>query len=261
MTSTLPRPTRSGPRAPSALARQRSTASRPDLRFEKTLLRGGYLRLAAMDEVGRGALAGPVTVGVVVVTAVHRPGAGRAARTRNCSPRPPGRRWSARSGAGYRVRGRPRQPGGDRHHRDHRRAAAGRPPGARPRCPDRSTPCCWTATTTTSSPRPVCRRDPTIRRCSTSRAAPRPRRPVHLRIKADLTCAAVAGASVLAKTERDRLWWSSRRCTRVTSSRRTRATAPPSTSRRCASTGRQPVHRRSWRLPVRGPGPVLRVGR
>ena len=29
----------------------------------------GYTRLAAMDEVGRGALAGPVTVGVVVVTA------------------------------------------------------------------------------------------------------------------------------------------------------------------------------------------------
>ena len=28
---------------------------------------------------------------------------------------------------------------------------------------------------------------------------------MHVRIKADLTCAAVAGASVLAKTERDRL--------------------------------------------------------
>jgi len=44
---------------------------RPNLRVEKELLRTGtgVLRLAAMDEVGRGALAGPVTVGVVVVTA------------------------------------------------------------------------------------------------------------------------------------------------------------------------------------------------
>ena len=42
---------------------------RPNLRFEKELLRGGSTRLAAMDEVGRGALAGPVTVGVVVITA------------------------------------------------------------------------------------------------------------------------------------------------------------------------------------------------
>ncbi len=44
-------------------------SARPDLRAEKTLLRGGVQRLAAMDEVGRGSLAGPVSVGVVVVTA------------------------------------------------------------------------------------------------------------------------------------------------------------------------------------------------
>ena len=41
---------------------------RPHLRVEKELMRTGTARLAAMDEVGRGALAGPVTVGVVVVT-------------------------------------------------------------------------------------------------------------------------------------------------------------------------------------------------
>ena len=39
----------------------------PTLRFERELLRSGASRLAAIDEVGRGALAGPVTVGVVVV--------------------------------------------------------------------------------------------------------------------------------------------------------------------------------------------------
>jgi ribonuclease HII len=47
----------------------RAKLHRPDLRVEKDLLRSGCGRLAAMDEVGRGALAGPVTVGVVVVTA------------------------------------------------------------------------------------------------------------------------------------------------------------------------------------------------
>ena len=39
----------------------------PTLRFERELLRSGSSRLAAIDEVGRGALAGPVMVGVVVV--------------------------------------------------------------------------------------------------------------------------------------------------------------------------------------------------
>lgn len=39
----------------------------PTLRLERSLLRAGMSRLACIDEVGRGALAGPVSVGVVVV--------------------------------------------------------------------------------------------------------------------------------------------------------------------------------------------------
>ena len=39
----------------------------PTLREERRLLRSGHVLVAGMDEVGRGALAGPVTVGVVVV--------------------------------------------------------------------------------------------------------------------------------------------------------------------------------------------------
>ncbi|WP_374929773.1 ribonuclease HII [Kytococcus sedentarius] len=39
----------------------------PTLRTERELLRGGATLVAGMDEVGRGALAGPVSVGVVVV--------------------------------------------------------------------------------------------------------------------------------------------------------------------------------------------------
>jgi ribonuclease HII len=42
--------------------------NRPSLRLERSLLRDGVTHLACADEVGRGALCGPVTVGMVVVT-------------------------------------------------------------------------------------------------------------------------------------------------------------------------------------------------
>lgn len=42
---------------------------KPSLRLERELLRAGHGLVAGVDEVGRGALAGPVTVGVVVVDA------------------------------------------------------------------------------------------------------------------------------------------------------------------------------------------------
>ncbi len=41
--------------------------STPDLRFEKKLWRSGLENLAGMDEAGRGALAGPVAVGAVIL--------------------------------------------------------------------------------------------------------------------------------------------------------------------------------------------------
>jgi ribonuclease HII len=42
-------------------------SSKPNLRVERSLQRDGYRLIAGMDEVGRGALAGPVSVGVVVI--------------------------------------------------------------------------------------------------------------------------------------------------------------------------------------------------
>lgn len=44
-----------------------SRSRKPSLRVERALQRDGYRLLAGMDEVGRGALAGPVSVGVVVI--------------------------------------------------------------------------------------------------------------------------------------------------------------------------------------------------
>jgi len=43
------------------------TSRKPSLRVERELQRAGHRLVAGMDEVGRGALAGPVSVGVVVV--------------------------------------------------------------------------------------------------------------------------------------------------------------------------------------------------
>ena len=43
------------------------TSRRPSLRLEREFQRAGHLVIAGMDEVGRGALAGPVSVGVCVI--------------------------------------------------------------------------------------------------------------------------------------------------------------------------------------------------
>lgn len=48
------------------------TAARPSLRVERGLQRGGHRVLCGMDEVGRGALAGPVSVGAVVIDELSR---------------------------------------------------------------------------------------------------------------------------------------------------------------------------------------------
>jgi ribonuclease HII len=50
----------------------RKRSRKPSLRLERALQRGGNRLLAGMDEVGRGALAGPVSVGVVVIDDVCR---------------------------------------------------------------------------------------------------------------------------------------------------------------------------------------------
>jgi len=50
----------------------RATSRKPSLRVERELQRAGHRLVAGMDEVGRGALAGPVSVGVVVIDEVCR---------------------------------------------------------------------------------------------------------------------------------------------------------------------------------------------
>ncbi len=235
------------------------TVRRPHLRVEKQLMRDGVTRLAAMDEVGRGALAGPVTVGVVVVTSgIGRVPAGLAdsklltpeARQRLVAPV---RRWVVEYAVGHasaaeidsigiiaalRTAGRRALAalsgpvdavlldGNHNYLREPQPAAA-------PRTADRaeSEPLFEVAVEAIDEPVVV--------------AEP----PVHMRIKADLTCAAVAGASVLAKTERDAILTDLAPSYPVYGFALNKGYGTPEHVAALREHGPSQVHRRSWRLP------------
>ncbi len=84
------------------------------------------------------------------------------------------------------------------------------------------------------------------------RALP-PEPPVHVRIKADLTCAAVAGASVLAKTERDRLLTELAPAYPVYGFDENKGYGTPEHVAALRTHGPSVVHRQSWRLPCGDP--------
>jgi ribonuclease HII len=79
----------------------------PTLRQERALLASGARLVAGMDEVGRGALAGPVSVGVVVVDAATRTGPKGVADSKLLTPdareaiAPAVRRWAVAWGVGH----------------------------------------------------------------------------------------------------------------------------------------------------------------
>ena len=106
---------------------------RPSLRVERALQRDGHRVLAGMDEVGRGALAGPVTVGVVVIDETCRTApAGRQGLQAAGAARPRAD-GAAHRALGPRPRRRSREPRRDRRGRHHRRAAPGRAAARWPR--------------------------------------------------------------------------------------------------------------------------------
>ncbi|MCZ4498169.1 MAG: ribonuclease [Marmoricola sp.] len=82
-------------------------AAVPSLRVERRLLRGGLTTLACSDEVGRGALCGPVTVGMVLVTEQTRtaPQGVRDSKLLSAAARrrlvPKIQRWAAAYGVGH----------------------------------------------------------------------------------------------------------------------------------------------------------------
>lgn len=186
-----------------ALRRRRTAA--PTLRLEKAFSAQGHRFVAGCDEVGRGALAGPVSVGIVVVDLEAARGLRgvrdskllTAAERETLVPRI--RRWCVASGVGHASAAEIDALG---------LVGALRTAGSRA-----------LATVRTSvppdvvvldgnhdwlSPLPAATAgtdgDLVVGRDAEDRTAP-----VHTRIKADLTCLSVAAASVLAKVERDDL--------------------------------------------------------
>ncbi|WP_432536843.1 ribonuclease HII [Kineococcus arenarius] len=216
----------------------------PTLHLERSLLRAGHHLVAGVDEVGRGALAGPVSVGVLVVG----PGtAGAPAGLRDSKLLTPAARealvpalrgWAVAWAVGHaepaevdalgttaalRLAGRralallPEPPSVVVLDGSHD-WLSDPPAGALPGLAEDEPPC----------------------------AAP----PVTTRVKADTTCAAVAGASVLAKTERDAIMvrrhaehphydWAANK-----------GYGAPGHLAAIAAHGRCPQHRLSWRLPA-----------
>ncbi|WP_081737982.1 ribonuclease HII [Arthrobacter sp. H41] len=187
-----------------AARRKRSAA--PTLIFEKSFSSGGHRYIAGCDEVGRGALAGPVSVGIVVVDLEACKGLRGVRDSKLLSPAerealvPRIRKWCLACGVGHASSAEIDDVG---------LMAALQAAGSR----------AWEQVAATVRPDVVIldgnhdwlsRRgqdvlfeepgvvpsDVVLSGCDA---------PVHTRIKADLQCLSVAAASVLAKVERDAL--------------------------------------------------------
>ncbi len=215
----------------------------PTLRFERRLLRErGLTHLACADEVGRGALAGPVTIGVVVLT-VHTRSAPQGVKdSKLLAPAvrerlaPRVRRWAAGHAVGHASAAEI-----DRHGITAALRLAGhRALAALDVVPDLVLLDGNHDYLTASGQFALL--DPSAGLLET---VP----PVLTRIKGDLLCAGVAAASILAKTERDAILadldtehpgygWAGNKG----------YSAPEHTSA-LAQLGPSAQHRRSWSLP------------
>ncbi|HEY5136073.1 MAG TPA: ribonuclease HII [Candidatus Nanopelagicales bacterium] len=175
----------------------------PSLRFERELLRARGVRwLASIDEVGRGALGGPVTVGVVLVD-LETPSAPTGVRdSKLLTPAarvrlvPKLQRWAPAWAVAHASAEEIDAVGILRA----LRLAGERALAQLPRRPDHvllDGSYDWV-----SRPAPTLFDDDGLPADPDSWVAPPP---VTVKVKADLTCSSVAAASVLAKTTRDAL--------------------------------------------------------
>jgi ribonuclease HII len=255
----------------------------PTLREERRLLREGHLLVAGMDEVGRGALAGPVTVGVVVVdlSVGTAPAGVRDSKLLTPAARealvPRLRRWAPAHAVGHaepaeidrygiiaalRLAGRralstlPAMPGCvllDGSH-DWLSPPQPRRPASRGVGPAQGLLELTLDLPAEQAPgEPVsCWREP-------APEVPLPAEPtVFTMIKADLRCAAVAAASVLAKVERDAIMVGLADLHPRYGWRENKGYSAPEHVAALAATGPCELHRRSWSLPrVGGPDQAL----
>ena len=172
----------------------------PTLRQERALLASGARLVAGMDEVGRGALAGPVSVGVVVVDATTRTGPKGVADSKLLTPlareaiAPAVRRWAVAWGVGH---------AGPAEIDEIGIIAALRKAGRRALAQVRLV--CGDVDVVVLDGKHDWLTTPSLDLFAAAEALDdgTPEPAVRTMIKADMTCTSVAAASVLAKVERD----------------------------------------------------------
>lgn len=232
--------------SPGPARRAASAAVTPTLRLERQLLRAGHALVAGVDEVGRGSLAGPVSIGVLVVDASTptAPAGLRDSKLLTPAARealaPKVRRWAVAWAVGHAeaaeidalgITAAMRLAG--------RRALAQLPvlpdlvvlDGNHDYLSDPREPSLLDGLDDAVPALPC--------------AAP----PVTTRIKADTTCAAVAGASVLAKTTRDAIMTARHADFPRYGWAGNKGYSAPDHLRALAEHGPCEQHRRSWKLP------------
>lgn len=220
----------------------------PHLRHERALLRAGARLVAGMDEVGRGSLAGPVSVGVVVVDERTRacPQGVADSKLLTAAQRtallPALGRWGLARAVGHASADEIDAVG---------IIAALRLAGTRALLAlEREVGPVDTVLLDGShdwlTPPAQGELFAPVVLGPTLAVAPR----VHVRVKADMTCASVAAASVLAKCERDGLMvgWATEHPAYGWESNKGYASSDHVAALR--EHGPSPLHRRSWRLPL-----------
>ncbi len=215
------------------------SAPPPTLNFERDLLRGPIRFLAAIDEVGRGALAGPVSVGVVLIGAEVSEAPTQVRDSKLLAPEvrvalvPRIHDWALGSGVGHASAGEIDQIG---------IIAALRVAGQRAlsRLPRRADLVLLDGSHDWLT-------DP--QQLGLFACEDRPQTPVRTHVKADLTCAAVAAASVLAKVERDAMMSELALDFPQYGWAENKGYASEKHRQVLAELGPCDQHRRSWRLP------------
>lgn len=222
------------------------TAVRPTLRTERQLLRAGAVLVAGMDEVGRGALAGPVSVGVVVVDAVTRAAPEGLADSKLLSPAarqalvPRLVRWGRAHAVGHASAAEIDDVG---------IVAALRLAGTRALAQVEQVvgP---VGTVLLDGSHDWLTPPADLFEAALAGDAPGVPRRVHLQVKADLSCASVAAASVVAKVTRDALMTELDAEHPSYGWAQNKGYAAPAHVAALAEHGPSPLHRLSWRLPA-----------
>ncbi|MBO9569529.1 MAG: ribonuclease HII [Cellulomonas iranensis] len=241
-------PRRAAPRTP------------PHLRHERALLRTGLRYVAGMDEVGRGSLAGPVSVGVVVVDAATRSAPRGVADSKLLTPAareallPALGRWGVARAVGHASPDEIDERG---------IVAALRLAGTRALLRVLDVVDRVDAVVLDGSHDWLTPPEPDLFGTQDDLfAEPRAFEPpaVHLRVKADRSCASVAAASVLAKCERDALMVGHAAAHPAYRWDENKGYAAPEHLAALREHGPTPLHRRSWRLPAVQERPVEASG-